>query len=275
MLAGQRLSAYVKASPSASRWKSKPRGYAGDDVSIQMIYDHQSPLDHHDITTAMDALFLEMPAAHAVRTRRGLLSSRIEAVYSAVAGCRPVNVTAMAAGPASELFDAWERLGRPGDLNAYLLDGDAMAVQALQQRSQLPGASSPVKSARLCAAARKVSFAHVALGRSKLDLPKQDLIYSLGLMDYLKDDLVVKLLNVAYEMLRPGGTVIIGNFHESNPDKACLDHVINWRLIHRSEDDMHRLMSESLFGVPCEEIVREATGVQMLAVGRKRLTSSL
>lgn len=270
----QDLSSYVASAASASRWRGKPRGYAGDDVSIQMIYDHR-PRGEDAFTRAIDSLFLGMSAAQAVRNRRRILTSRLEATYRSVAGRRPVLVTAMAAGPASEVFDAWDNLGRPGDLHAYLFDGDPAAVEALQHRSVDLSTNSAVTSPRLCAAARKVSLAHVALGRIKLDVPMQDVIYSLGLSDYLKDDLVVKLLNVAYGLLRPGGIVIVGNFHTSNPDKACLDHVIQWKLIHRSEADMHSLMAASSFGFACEEILRDATGVQMLAVGRRPVTCSL
>lgn len=273
-LVSQRLSPYVACAASASRWQSKPRGYAGDDVSIQMIYDHQL---HSKATfaQAIDSLFLGMSSAQAVRNRRCMLTSRLETIYRNVASHRPVCITAMAAGPASELFDAWDNLGRPADLHAYLFDGDPAAVEALKQRSVELGASATVTSPRLCAAARKVNLAHIALGRIKLDVPMQDVIYSLGLSDYLNDELVVKLLNVAYLHLRPGGIVIVGNFHESNADKACLDYVIQWKLIHRSEADMHRLMAASRFGVTCEEILRDTTGVQMLAVGRRPLTSLL
>lgn len=270
----QSLSPYVLCAASASRWQSKPRGYAGDDVSISMIYDQQ-PSGDSSYDKVIDSLFLSMPAAQAVRNRRLMLASRLEAVYRAIQRKRTVCVMAMAAGPASELFDAWENLGRPTDLHGYLLDGDPLAVESLQQRSEVLRTTGAMTSTKLCAAARKVSLAHVALGRVRLDVPLQDVIYSLGLSDYLKDDLVVKLLNVAYDLLRPGGIVIVGNFHESNPDKACLDHVIQWRLIHRSLADMDRLVTASRFGGPCEEVLRDATGIQMLAVCRKPLACSL
>mmetsp|Transcript_57804 Transcript_57804/g.161314 ORF Transcript_57804/g.161314 Transcript_57804/m.161314 type:complete len:354 (+) Transcript_57804:101-1162(+) len=272
-LAGERLAPYVELAMSASRWRSKPRGYAGDDVSIQMIYDRR-PSGDTSFAKAIDALFLEMPAAQAVRNRRRLLSSRVKGVYTAAARRRLVHVMALAAGPAAEMFDAWEDLGRPGDLRACFVDGDHAAVKALQGRSAA-NADPLAATTLLCAAVHKANLAHVALGKHTLDVPPQDLIYSLGLADYLKDDMVVKLLDIAYKSLRPGGIVIIGNFHESNPDRACLDHVLQWRLIHRSEGDMHRLMSKSMFGAACEEIEREPTGVQMLAIGRKPLNCRL
>jgi len=271
---GDRLASCVALGASGNRWKTKPRGYAGDNVSLQMIYDRIPQGDNH-LAKAIDALFLTMPSTEAVRARRKILCARIESTYKAVGGQRPVCIMAMAAGPAAELFDAWGNLGRPGDLHAYLLDGDPQAIEALQHRSMELSAESAVKSTKLCAAASKVSLAKVALGKITVDAPKQDVVYSLGLADYLDDTMVVKLLNVAYDLLHHGGVVIVGNFHESNPDQACLDHILDWKLIHRSEADMHRLMRQSRFGAQCEEIIRDATGIQLLAVGRKPLASCL
>jgi hypothetical protein len=224
---------------------------------------------------SIDSLFLGMAAAQAVRNRRVILAERITLQYRAVARTRPVRVTAFAAGPASEVFDAWEALGRPSDLHACLVDGDPKAVESLKKRSVALDFDGPNASTLLCAAVRKANLAHVAMRKVKLGFQPQDIVYSLGLTDYLQDELVVKLLDVSFELLRPGGVVIIGNFHEENPDRACLDYVLDWKLIHRSEQDMHRLMSQSRFADPCCSIIREPTGVQMLAVGVRPLDASL
>ena len=92
------------------------------------------------------------------------------------------------------------------------------------------------------------------LGRHTLKLSDQDLIYSIGLIDYFSDKFVLSLLNYVYTLLRPGGKVVLGNFHSSNPDKAFMDHVLDWQLIHRAEDDMNRLYAASSFGRPCTSI---------------------
>lgn len=74
---------------------------------------------------------------------------------------------------------------------------------------------------------------YLALGRRQLNLPPQDLVYSIGLIDYFNDQLVVKLAD-AHQILRPGGRLVLGNFHPSNPSKAFMDYVLDWRLLHRS-----------------------------------------
>lgn len=96
-------------------------------------------------------------------------------------------------------------------------------------------------------------------------LKDQDLVYSIGLIDYFSDKFVVALLNYIYDLLRPGDKVILGNFHPRNPDKAMMDYVLDWNLIHRSEEDMNRLYSASKFVKPCTKIRFEGERIYLFA----------
>ena len=44
-----------------------------------------------------------------------------------------------------------------------------------------------------------------------------------------------------YNALKPGGKLIIGNFHPRNPAALEMKIALDWDLIHRSEEDMERL----------------------------------
>ena len=79
----------------------------------------------------------------------------------------------------------------------------------------------------------------------------------MGLIDYLADKHVVALINFCHDTLRPDGRLILGNFHTSNPEKAMMDYLVDWRLIHRTEDDINRLYEQSRFGRPCTRIFWE------------------
>ena len=93
----------------------------------------------------------------------------------------------------------------------------------------------------------------------------QHLIYSIRLIDYFEYQLVIKLLDYAYELLEKGGQIVLGNFHDSNPIKATMDNLFEWKLIHRSEDDMNQLFSKSKFGKPCDLFEYEDEGINMFA----------
>lgn len=53
--------------------------------------------------------------------------------------------------------------------------------------------------------------------------------------------------------------------HSSNPNKAFMDHVLDWKLIHRDEADMHRLFAQSKFGRDCTHIWFEDAGINLFA----------
>ena len=94
-------------------------------------------------------------------------------------------------------------------------------------------------------------------------------MYSIGLIDYFEDRFVIGLLDAIHDRLRPGGRVILGNFHPDNPTRAVLDHLLDWKLIHRTENDMNRLFEASRFGRPCDEIRFEAERVNLFAIGSR------
>jgi cyclopropane fatty-acyl-phospholipid synthase-like methyltransferase len=139
-----------------------------------------------------------------------------------------------------------------------LIDIDFQALAFVQERRDAAGLT---KSMRL----EHGNLVYLATGRRQVDLQSQNLVYSIGLIDYFEDRFVVALLNWIHTCLAPGGKVILGNFHPRNPDRAFMDLVLNWRLIHRTEEDMNRLFEASSFGRPCSEIRFEAEGINMFA----------
>ena len=251
---------YLLLTRTAERLYAKPRGYAGDFLSIDWIYE-----DREDGTGRLgpflDRCFLDEPAAAAVRNRRGLLSGLIRAQLERHAG-RPVRITTMACGPAREVFDVFEELDDPRRLEVTLIDIDQQALELVEQEIGRRGLGEQIR-------ALHGNLLYLAMGREKIDLADQDLIYSIGLIDYFNDKFVGKLMNYGHRCLRAGGDMVLGNFHPCNPDKALMDHVIEWRLIHRTQDDMNRLYASSAFGRPCTAIHMEEAGVNLFAVCTK------
>ncbi len=247
---------YLLLTQNGERWYAKPRGYAGDFLTIEMIYQN-SPAGWGRLGPLLDRCLLDLPAARAVRHRRGLLAEAIADVV-ATKGDQVARVTSLACGPARELFDVFPLLENPSQLHASLIDFDLQALAFVAERRDR------LKLQRSMSLINE-NLIHLAVGRRSVDLKEQDLIYSVGLIDYLSDPLVLKLLDLIHTMLAPGGKVILGNFHPRNPCKAFMDHVLEWRLIHRTEDDMHRLYAQSAFGRPCTNIRYEQEGINLFA----------
>jgi extracellular factor (EF) 3-hydroxypalmitic acid methyl ester biosynthesis protein len=247
---------YMLLSRMGERYYSKPRGYAGDFLTIEWMYQND-PQGAGRLGPILDRCFLSVAASRAVQNRRGLLAGHIQDALQRAEG-RTAQITSMACGPAEELFDVFETLEDKSRMRATLIDIDWQALafvsdhaDRLKLRRQLELVNG--------------NLVYLATGRQKLDLKPQDLVYSIGLIDYFNDKFVIALLNYVHTLLRPGGKVVLGNFHTSNPDKVLMDYILDWKLIHRTEEDMNRLFAASAFGRPCTEIRFEAAGVNLFA----------
>lgn len=78
-------------------------------------------------------------------------------------------------------------------------------------------------------------------------LGKCDIVYSIGLADYLPDKIMKKMINACFSFLKPQGTVILAfkitekdPFAPVPPDWFC-----DWRFVPRSENDAEELIAAS------------------------------
>jgi extracellular factor (EF) 3-hydroxypalmitic acid methyl ester biosynthesis protein len=247
---------YILLTKSAERVYSKPRGYAGDFLTIDVMYRNK-PEGVGRLGALLDQCFHELPAAAAVRNRRGLLAGYIQETLKESQG-RTAQITSLACGPAAEIFDTFETLDDKSRLYATLIDID---LQALAFVSDKASRFSLTPRMNLI----NGNLVYLATGRQQIKAKPQDLVYSIGLIDYFNDKFVILLLNYIHKLLRPGGKVLLGNFHPKNPTRAMMDYILDWKLIHRSEEDMNRLFETSDFGRPCTDIRFEPEGVNLFA----------
>lgn len=255
-LAQQELLPVILLTDTARRFYSKPRGYAGDFYTIEMMYQNQAS-GRGKVGELVDRLFLDSSACQAARNRRGLLAEEIQkAIDSCTDG--PARVTSIACGPAEEVTDVYAGLEGPDELHTTLLDIDEEAMEFVDERVKGRGLEPYIDLVH-------ENVLYLAIGRRQQDFEPQDLVYSIGLIDYFQDKTVIRLLNWIHKILKPGGRVILGNFHPRNVNRAFMDHILEWSLIHRTEEDMNRLFRASAFGRDCSNIRFEGEGINLFA----------
>ena len=247
---------YVLLSRFAERCYTKPRGYAGDYLTIEWMYRNEAG-GQGPVGKLIDTAILDSPPCRAVRNRRGLLVTAIHETLDRKADA-PVHVASFACGPAEEIFDVLDGLDDPSRLQATLVDIDREALGHVAARLEREGRAERVTL-------EHANLVYLATGQQELPLVDLDLVYSIGLIDYFEDRFVIALLNYAHRVLAVGGKVILGNFHPRNAAKAFMDYVLDWKLIHRTEEDMNRIYAASQFGRPCTRIQCEAEGVNLFA----------
>lgn len=257
-LAQRELLPYLAMTFAAERTYSKPRGYAGDYYTIELIYQN-NPAGTGRLGALVDECFHRLPASNAVRNRRPLMAEEIARILASVPV--PAHVLSMACGPAKEVQDFLRH--HPGAaLHFTGLDIDHEALEFVDAWAREDGRTANVTTLH-------GNLLHIAMGRQTLGLPPQHLIYSIGLIDYFNDKFVIKLLDWVHAQLASGGRVVLGNFHSRNPTRGLMDHVLDWRLIHRDETDMNRLFQSSRFGRAATRIVFEDEGINMFAECQK------
>jgi extracellular factor (EF) 3-hydroxypalmitic acid methyl ester biosynthesis protein len=242
-------------SATAERCRTRPRGYAGDYQTLDMIYANK-PAGKGPAGLVLDACVLELPAAKAIRNRRRLIAGEIAKAYAGAA--KELHVTSLACGPAAEIFDAFAQAGDKSRLIATCIDIDKEALAQVTARAEKEKIAAQIGTV-------PGNLIYLATGRQELDLPSQDLIYSLNLTDYFGDELAVSLLSWVHERLRPGGRVILGNFHPRNPNRGLMEQALGWRIVHRDEAGMNQLFAASRFAKPATRVTFEDEGIYLLA----------
>jgi SAM-dependent methyltransferase len=248
---------YLLLTHTAEKWYAKPRGYAGDFMTIADVYRNQ-PTGSGRVGALLDRCLLDVPAAIAVQNRRQLLADEILRTISLSASNGPVHITSLACGPAAEIFDVFQQLPDPARLHVTLIDLDYQALAYVDEQVTRHKLQRQIRL-------HHGHLMHLATGRQRLELPVQDLVYSIGLIDYLSDERTVALIDWIHTLLRPGGRVVLGNFHPRNPTKALMDYVLDWKLVHRNEAEMDRLYTQSAFQRGCSNIYYEAQGINLFA----------
>jgi extracellular factor (EF) 3-hydroxypalmitic acid methyl ester biosynthesis protein len=252
--------AFFMQSRFIDRSFTKPRGYAGDYATIDMLYEN-TPAGDGRLGPLIDSWILQIPPAQAVRNRRELLSRSLRRLAAEWSGPWPMAVTSVASGPARELLDVFA-MPSPPRLHATCIDIDPDALlhaANIARRLQLTDCFTFVQD----------NVIHLAQHRGHTALEPQALMYSVGLTDYLQDRYVLELIDWAYEMLLPGGVFIIGNVVPTNPSKAFMDYVLEWPLIHRSEAELRALVVRSRFGHERLDFELEPAGVDLFAFCRR------
>jgi extracellular factor (EF) 3-hydroxypalmitic acid methyl ester biosynthesis protein len=217
--------------PFTRRAFSKPRGYAGDAVLLDYVYGREEgwppPEDATELGRAIFEYTTQSPACEGVRCRRGFVAEQLDRLVDEVA--RP-HVLSVAAGHLREaaLSAAVKRrkLGR-----CVALDADARSLKEVERsygRCGVEGAHATIRQ----------------LLTHKVNLGQFDFVYSTGLFDYLQQSTAQRLAWVMFQMLRPGGRLLVANFLPGIADLGYMESYMNWPLIYRTRLEMMGISAE-------------------------------
>ena len=218
------ISRILREDPYTRRALLKPRGFAGDAVMLDYVYDAKPGPDVSPIGVEVFKATALTSSGQSVVERRKLLASRISATVTAKPGAR---VLSMACGHARELelLDARTQ----SELGEFLaVDQDEHALERI--RSDQHGV--PVRAVR-------GSVRDMIAGRIKAG--EIDFAYAAGLLDYLSDSVSKRLIRRLSEHLAPGGRLLVGNFTPTNWGRGYMDAFMKWHLTYRTTTELRKI----------------------------------
>jgi extracellular factor (EF) 3-hydroxypalmitic acid methyl ester biosynthesis protein len=254
------------ACPMHRRAYEKPFGYAGDFRMMELCFAPERTGDGL-FGRFMQSIAQGYSLVRAVVEREVVLRDAVRTVLEADTN-EPGRILSLAAGPAIELrriLEGTPNIKRPVEL--VLLDQDEGAHETAHQRLtrlllERHRGALPITLKCLHFSVRQLLKPETPEERGVVDetLADMDLIYSAGLVDYLPDAVAVRLTQLAYSKLRPGGRLLLGNLIEAADTTWMLDVVLNWQLQYRTDAQMLHFAAGLVPAPSKAGITRDSTG---------------
>ncbi|MFN9603753.1 MAG: class I SAM-dependent methyltransferase, partial [Planctomycetota bacterium] len=220
---------YFLKSWFANRARTKPTGFPGDYEMLCKIYGDSKP--GIGIGIYLDRIFMDVPLACAVRGRlemaRKFLTQEIETRRGSH---EPVRILDIASGPCREYMNWPSQLPA---IDVVAMDSDPRAIEYVNTTvaTQMP------KPSRL-SSIQYNAFRTRSPEATIQKFGKFDIIYSVGLCDYLTDDVLVKLLSAWHETLSDNGVLFVAFKDTIRYDQTIYQWHLDWFFYQRTVKDV-------------------------------------
>lgn len=225
------------------RLREWPRGYPGDFETVELLVKGSAVPTSADPGEWIDWYALNTAIGQQHR-------NKVWWQYLQVCAVTPGRILSVGCGGGADFNIAPHRFTGS---EIVLLDLDQEALRLAQERLQ-----RYCKVRTICGDVRRGI-------RKAQDEGPFDIVVCGGLFDYLDDRTIVFLLKELRDRaVKVGGTVLFTNIAEQNPFRVWMEAIADWRLIHRSEADIRRIVEAAGFDLRGLQIQRDGTGLTHL-----------
>ncbi|HNX90365.1 MAG TPA: class I SAM-dependent methyltransferase [Candidatus Omnitrophota bacterium] len=238
----------------------KPYGYAGDFKILEDIYLNAPRTA--GIRRLHDIYYQDLTVCHAVRNRKEDFKNFIVNEINGKNG--HIDVMSLSSGPAREVKEMVDIEGiKSKDVRFDCYDHDKNAIEYARTSTNGMGNIAFYEANALKMALAKDITAKVPR--------KYDIIYSIGLFDYLNDRISVRLIENLKKLLKPDGKMMIASVRErySNPSVIFMELVAEWMLVYRSDEDFRKVFLEAGFGEQSLAFCQERQGVMQYIIAKR------
>ena len=211
--------------PFSAHSALRPRGYPGDAGLIDIIYDKAAPGPATELGRELFEITVQFQAPEGVRLRRAHAEPLVTSAWR-----QGKRILVLACGH----FREGALLIGQDISNITLVDQDPVSLEVVRTNH---GESANIAAANV--------FRYLRAAASRGD--SFDLIYTLGLTDYLDDRAMRMLHRLAKTCLAPGGSFLLANFLPAHLGTGWMDAVMDWHLIYREEAQLESFATEAGF----------------------------
>ena len=218
----------------------KPRGYPGDYEIIEKMYN-QKPISSK-LGFYLDNYFAKTDYVQAVRDRKNKMKIILcKFINNFPKDLTCIRILNLACGSCREIRELVSE--------SFLTNRQIIFTLVDQEVDALKFASK-----KLCKPPTNFKFAFIKsdilqffrnLVGSK-EIPKQDLIYSIGLADYLPNSVLIPMVRHSYNLLTKNGCFVIAHKNICEYPSLVSDWSANWKFIPRTKDDLKNLIMTAL-----------------------------
>lgn len=237
-----------------NRARTWPQGYQGDYKMLESIY-RNTPLSK-GIGYYLDLYCLNLPIAVAGRNRIKMIE---ELLRTELLKRNQTNIINIACGSCREVFELAHDIEKT-DSTFTCIDFDDDALSFATDRLSFTKIS-PLTSNQV--AFRKYNAVRMFDHETNMnEFGKKDIIYSVGLFDYLGSDFIVTMLEALYEMLDHGGKIIIPFPDASKYRHQDFNWIVDWDgVLQRTAADYRKIFSDANLADCSISETREDSGI--------------
>ncbi|MBI1247017.1 methyltransferase domain-containing protein [bacterium] len=233
-----------------NRARTKPSGFAGDYEMLVKLYEEETPA--RGLGAYIDLCISELPLANAVRGRKDLVREFLENEINSREG--DLRILDIACGPCREFLDWPEFAGR--NIEVIAMDNDPVALEYIEATvaSQLPP-STKLTPVRYNAMRARNSEA------TKKNFGTFDIIYSVGLADYLTDEHLIGIFAGLGDSLNENGALVIAFKDTDRYDETPYQWHLDWFFYQRTVEDVLNVYENAGFNTQKMKLTRDRTGI--------------
>ena len=247
--------------PLIRRALDRPLGYPGDYMMVEMIFG-AAGTPECPLARWLSTVILDAAPSRAHRFRAPWTHAWLDREAARLG--RPLRVLSFACGP-EIVLRSYVQTGRRCEI--VLCDHEPRALALAQAQLRLRLTQDLVPRCIQLSVVELLRGGERARQLQAATADGFDVVLVLGLFDYLRGNLVTRMVRALRALLRPDGLLLASNLSHDNPHRSLMEYVADWSVLHRSPAEFASLVFE---GGALEqlELTIDPNGANLLCAGR-------